>query len=330
LTGNKKYYVRAYATNSKGTGYGNQLFFTTSPVEPTVITDDPFPLSPYTAVCGGEITDNGGASVTMRGVCWNTNPSVPPTINDHKTTDGGGSGIFSSNPGSLTPDTEYYIRAYATSSAGTGYGPVKTFKTDPLTITDIDGNVYHVIRIGNQLWIKENLKTTRYRDGVSIPLVSDPVQWSNLLSPAYCWYNNAFSYKDTYGALYNWYAVNTGKLCPAGWHVPLDAEWTILTNFLGGEGIAGGKMKEAGTSHWISPNTDATNESYFTGLPGGVRGATSTFDNMGSYGYHWSNTVTAGDPDFAWGRVLQFDSPEILRRNYYYTKNGFTVRCMRD
>ena len=138
---------------------------------------------------------------------------------------------------------------------------------DPNIVKDIDGNIYHTVTIGNQVWMVENLKTTRYNDGTAIPNVTDSSVWSKLSTPAYCWYNNdASSYKATYGALYNWYAVNVQKLCPKGWHVASNAEFYALNSFLDGEC---GKLKEAGTIHWYSPNKGATNETGFTALPGG-------------------------------------------------------------
>ncbi len=156
------------------------------------------------------------------------------------------------------------------------------------TVTDIDGNVYHTVTIGTQVWLVENLKTTRYNDGTSIPLVTDSAAWSNADTSAYCWYNNDIANKNTYGALYNWFTVNTGKLAIAGWHIPTDAEWTTLTDYLGGESIAGGKLKETGTTHWRSPNAGATNESGFTALPGGHRDVNGTFSAMGDDGFWWS------------------------------------------
>ncbi|MBI5010148.1 MAG: fibrobacter succinogenes major paralogous domain-containing protein, partial [Bacteroidia bacterium] len=137
-------------------------------------------------------------------------------------------------------------------------------------VSDIDGNVYQTVTIGTQVWMKENLKTTKLNDGIALPNVIDNAAWAALTTTGYCWYNNdATTYKSTYGALYNWYAVNTGKLCPIGWHVPSDDEWTLLTTFRGGYSVAGGKLKETGTLHWTSPNTGATNETGFTALPGG-------------------------------------------------------------
>ena len=144
------------------------------------------------------------------------------------------------------------------------------------TVTDIDSNVYHTVTIGTQVWMVENLKTTRYNDGQEIPLVTDTVSWENLTSPGYSWFNNDTVFKKSYGALYNWYTVNTGKLAPAGWHVPTLTEWNTLAAFLGGNTTAGGKMKSTGTIEsdtglWYSPNTNATNSSGFTAIPGGYR-----------------------------------------------------------
>lgn len=140
----------------------------------------------------------------------------------------------------------------------------------PPTVTDYDGNVYQTVLIGDQCWMMENLKVTHYRNGDPIPHVTDGVTWGNLTSGAYCNYNNDEGNVATYGRLYNWYAVDDSRnIAPAGWHVPSDAEWQTLVDYLGGDAVAGGKMKEAGTTHWASPNTGATNESGFTALPGG-------------------------------------------------------------
>jgi len=153
------------------------------------------------------------------------------------------------------------------------------------TLKDIEGNVYPTVNIGTQVWMAENLKTTKYNDGMAMPLVSDNNAWEALKTPGYCWYNNdAAANKNRFGALYNWYTVNTKKLCPAGWHVPNDKEWTTLRTYLGGEEIAGGKLKETGTTHWTSPNTDATNQTEFTALPGGGRRSNGEFFGLGTQG----------------------------------------------
>ncbi|MBN1108547.1 MAG: fibrobacter succinogenes major paralogous domain-containing protein, partial [Bacteroidales bacterium] len=164
-----------------------------------------------------------------------------------------------------------------------------TINVDTFRVTDADGNVYRTVVIGTQEWMGENLRTTKYNDGTVIPLVADSVTWSTLATPAFCYYSNNIEYAGQgYGALYNWYALNTGKLCPSGWHIPSNSDWSVLTDYLGGESVAGGKLKETDTTHWVSPNTGATDEVRFTGLPGGARGGTSVFDNLGRYGYWWT------------------------------------------
>jgi len=194
------------------------------------------------------------------------------------------------------------------------------------TVKDIDGNVYKTVTIGTKVWMAENLKTTKYNDGTAIPLVADDKAWEALTTPAYCWYNNdATANKKTYGALYNWYTVNTKKLCPTGWHVPTDAEWTTLTTYLGGESVAGGKLKETGITHWTTPNTGATNETGFTALPGGSRNGAYYF--IGYYGSWWS--ATEYDAIIAWYRYLYYYKSTVTRDNYA-KQVGFSVRCLRD
>jgi Fibrobacter succinogenes major domain (Fib_succ_major). len=202
------------------------------------------------------------------------------------------------------------------------------------TVTDIEGNIYNTVTIGTQTWMAENLKTTKYNDGTTIPNVTDWTAWAALTTPSYCWYNNdATTYKATYGALYNWYTVNStsngGKnVCPTSWHVPTDAEWTTLTTYLGGESVAGGKLKETGTAHyWISPNIGATNETGFTALPGGYRYYSGAYSSIGSYGLWWSSTETSSTS--AWGRHMHYAYSDVLRTNFN-KPSGFSVRCSRD
>ena len=203
------------------------------------------------------------------------------------------------------------------------------------TVKDIDGNGYKTVTIGKQVWMAENLKTTKYNDGKTIPLVTDEKSWEVLTTPAYCWYNNdATANKNKYGALYNWYTVNTKKLCPNGWHVPTDAEWTILTTYLGGESVAGGKLKETGTSHWESPNTGATNKSGFTALPGGFRNHDGTFGDFGSYvlifrsnGCWWSSTEQS---DFSAYYRRLYNTLISVYRSPSDKHFGYSVRCLKD
>lgn len=324
LTGNTTYYVRAYATNEQGTGYGAAVQFKTGALPPTVTTAVINPTSPSTATGGGHVTGDGGSAVTARGVCWST--SSNPTISNSRTTNGTGTGPFESNLVSLTPNTTYHVRAYATNSAGTAYGADREFTTDPLTISDIDGNSYEVIRIGTQLWMAENLMTTRLHDGTTIALTEGAGDWALLAQGGYCWYGNNSSNANIYGAIYNWHAVSSGILCPAGWHVSTDNDWLTMKDFLSGELVAGGKLKETGTSHWASPNTGATNEYDFTALPGGWRTDNGSFQGLRNIGYWWTSTPIVPN---AWYRHIQNDS-EKLFRVYAGHNFGMSVRCVKD
>ncbi len=324
LTGNTRYYVRAYATNPEGTGYGQEVFFNSSPLLPVVTTSDPSATSTTTATGGGTVSSDGGSPVTARGVCWST--SANPTISGSKTLDGTGTGTFVSSISGLTSNTTYHVRAYATNVVGTAYGTDKTFTSDPVTINDADGNSYTVIRIGTQLWIKKNLETTSLNDGTDITLVTSSTTWSNLTTPGYCLYNNLASNKDTYGALYNWYTVNTGKLCPTGWRVSTDDDWNTLENYLGGASPAGGKLKETGFSHWLSPNYGATNESGFTALPGGYRLETGTFEGISTYGSWWTSTELSPN---AFRRRIWYQDDKTFR-DLVNEKYGMSVRCVKN
>jgi uncharacterized protein (TIGR02145 family) len=196
------------------------------------------------------------------------------------------------------------------------------------TVTDHDGNLYNTVRIGTMIWMTENLRTSTYNNGNPITKVTNYSTWENLNTGAYCWFNNdSTGFESTYGKLYNWYAVNTGVLCPTGWHVPSDAEWTTLTTYLGGELVAGDKLKEAGTKHWHSPNTGSTNESGFTVLPGGQRTRFGDFDGEGSVGIFWS--ATQDDLNRAISRGVASGRSEV--HNYSeYIKSGLSVRCLKD
>jgi uncharacterized protein (TIGR02145 family) len=198
----------------------------------------------------------------------------------------------------------------------------------PSTVTDIDGNVYNIATIGTQVWMVENLKTTKYNDGSPIPLITDSAEWSILTTPGYCWYNNDAANKSTYGALYNWFTINTGKLAPVGWHIPSDTEWKMLTTFLGGENIAGGKLKEKGLIYWRSPNAEATNESGFTALPGGHRDINGTFSVMGDDGYWWSATEY-GTTGKVWYRNMNYNYAGVVSVSNNKI-NGHSVRCLKD
>ena len=199
-------------------------------------------------------------------------------------------------------------------------------------IKDIEGNLYKTVTIGTQQWMAENLKVSKYNDGTAIPNITDTTQWQNNTTGAWVYYNNDAANNTKYGKLYNWYAVskttNDNKnVCPTGWHVPTDAEWTVLTDYLGGTTVAGGKMKAVDTTSWYSPNTDATNTSLFTGLPGGYRYDIGYYYYVGDNGYWWSSSEN--NTTIAWSRYL-FRFLGIASR-YYTNKNyGLSVRCLRD
>lgn len=295
---------------------------------PVVTTAGVTSITTTSATSGGTVTDDGGAKITERGICWNT--SGNPTLADSKTSDGTGTGTFSSSLKYLKPDTYYTLRAYAINRAGTGYGEEKSFVTLKITIgsvNDVDGNTYKTVRIGSQTWMAENLRTTKYNDNTPIPKIVNNATWSTLNSPAYCWYNNdSAKYRSPYGALYNWYTITTRKICPSGWRVPSDAEWTILSDYLGGEILAGDKLKETGDSHWVVTSGAITNETGFTAVPGGAR-IEGIFGYLGKACAFWSSTEY--DTKNAWCRELDDDKVELLRGSLVKTQ-GFSIRCMQD
>jgi uncharacterized protein (TIGR02145 family) len=209
-------------------------------------------------------------------------------------------------------------------------------------VKDIDGNVYKKVKIGKQWWMAENLKTTHYNNGIPIPIVMDNSEWSALTTGAYCFFLNDEANKKDHGALYNWNAVNTGKLCPKGWHVPSDGEWHQLVLFLDPDAImndqditrwesliAGGKLKEEGTLHWKSPNYGATNESGFTALPGGVRNTGGSFRDVDGLGSWWTSTEYVDNPLEAWPRFMGYGDINV-GRNPQSKKDGLSVRCLKD
>lgn len=195
-------------------------------------------------------------------------------------------------------------------------------------VKDIDGNVYHTINIGTQVWMIENLKTSKFTNGDPIPNITNAKEWSDLTTGAYCDYLNSSGNSTTYGKLYNWYAVNDSrKIAPVGWHVATDAEWATLITYLGGESVAGGKMKETGTTHWKSPNTGATNGSGFLALPSGNRYDTGDFDDIGYSCKWWSSTESATDNSYH--RYLNYNTSNASRDSFSKT-GGASVRCVRD
>jgi len=314
---------------------------------PVVATTNVSDITQTTALIAGTVKNDGGTEITEIGICWSISPK--PTISSNKTSIGTSVDSFTSIITALTPNTTYYVRAYATNAAGTSYGNVFTFTTKDIietskilfnssltygVISDIEGNTYKTIQIGNQIWMAENLKTTKLNDGT--PIIKGGTE--RIKAPLYSWYNYEVGYKDTYGALYNWFTVNTGILCPVGWHIPSNAEWVTLITIIGGESIASCKLMEPGNAHWLNPNTGATNNTGFTGLPGGFRFAdyddfTGYFDFFTDLGYgsYWWLDAETGDPDYAMTANISsredFNSAGVvqIRKN-----NHVSVRCVKD
>lgn len=304
---------------------------------PEVTTSEITYISGTSATIVAKLISEGSGPITTFGVCWSTNQN--PVFNEHQTIANQGTTDFTALVEELSPNTTYFARAFAINSAGIGYGNTVTFTTlknnGPIvfntlleygSLTDADGNSYKTILIGTQTWMAENLKTTIFNDGSPIPEVTSNTEWSSLVTPAYCWYNNNKSdFFEAYGALYNGYAINTGKLCPTGWHVPEDDELVTFTLYQGfnEDGPYAGRIKEAGTAHWRSPNKGATNESGLTAMPGGARGENGHFDNLGNHGYYWKSGSGNAFEIFFWSDVfLPNVGPPI--------NSGMSVRCIKD
>jgi len=364
-------YVRIY--NSSATPYWNNNNYAgksqaysvrcvlgagTPVTAPIVTTDAPSDIRLWTATAGGNVASTGGGNVTIKGVCWST--SHNPTLDDSYTVDGVGTGTFTSALIGLTAGTTYYVRAYAVNFAGTGYGEEVSFTTltvpagdaqpcsGAATVTDYDNNVYNTVKIGNQCWMRENLRSTHYTDGTPIPLGSITSTTTGYrYNP-----NNNSSIVATHGYLYNWAAVMNGDnssssnpsgvqgICPTGWHVPSYAEWGQLTNYLSGNvqytyGNSTSIIAKAlaATEGWngstgtyaVGNNLSLNNASGFSALPvGNYNGSYSYF---GSYAYYWSSDESNSSNAFYMS--LGYDGSSV-NRNYYNKNNGYSVRCLRD
>jgi uncharacterized protein (TIGR02145 family) len=312
---------------------------------PVINTVEMRDISDMTAVCGGSFSSDGGSEITNCGVCWSNDSTIWNFGKSNKAYNISKSNINSSNSflcsiTNLTPNTKYYVKAYATNKTGTGYGQTISFTTASQLVRQInfnpsinygslidqDGNNYKTLTIGDQIWMAENLKAITFNDGETIP-------WEY-----YCWYNNDIvSNKMTCGALYNYDTATSKSLCPVGWHVPSIDEWIVLTNYLGGSTVAGGKLKEAGTTHWVAPNKGATNESGFTAIPGGMaRLKDKNAFYIGEAGYWWSTSfhteMGGGFPHTKYLLMyLIFDSENgVDGWPTEGTELFYSVRCVKD
>ena len=355
LSPGTKYHVRAYAANIEGTSYGGQKVFITGG-EPAQITtgwvDD---ITPASAISGGNITFDGGFDVTARGVVWSTSENPTVDENDGKSTDGEGTGEFISKLTGLLPGTRYHVRAYAVNNEGTSYGGQVVFRTYDGSVYDIDGNLYYTLIIGKQEWMAGNLRVTRYNNSEPIPSDLNDSLWNNTLSGAYAVYPHSgvegiYSEEemlDSYGALYNWYAVNTGDLCPAGWQAPDDSDWKQLTDYLidnfeeiTAENLGntlkscrqvdsplGGKFSTGRHPRWNLHNTHyGTDDTGFSALPGGHRTNHGAFRYIGTYGDWWTSADHSHSSAWYW---FMYNHYGTVNRHFYDKNYGFSVRCIR-
>jgi len=327
------YKIRAYVTTQLGTSYGEVLTFSTYGT-PKVTGGSVSDVTDITATVSGTVSSDGGATVTDRGICWSTSPN--PTISNNKAAGSAGTGLISVGISGLASGNEYYARIYAVNEWGPSYGTQISFVTG---MRDFDNNLYACVKIGSQIWTKENLKVIHYRNGDAIPNVTDNAAWAALESTgldAYCWYNNDINNKDIYGALYNWYTVNNNRgIAPLGWHVASDADVDVLSSYLGGDISifgnnisAGGKLKETGTAHWNSDNLGATNETGFTALGSGYRhDYYGTFDCLKIGGDWWTSTSN----EDLYARYYEVDCGDImLDRAAYFKGTGMSIRLVKD
>jgi uncharacterized protein (TIGR02145 family) len=300
----------------------------TNPDLATVSTDSVKGITFYSALVVSTVSKEGKSAVTGMGIAYGKNPN-PTVVGDNNIPLAKfGVGTFTTNLSNLERGSNYYVRAYATNAAGTAYGNQLSFTTaTSLNPVDVDGNIYTAVTIGTQVWMKENLKVSKFRNGDPIPTNLSNSAWQNTKAGAYAIYNDNASNIETYGKLYNWYAVvDSRNLCPLGWHVPSDGEWATLENYLGGASVAGGKLKST-SSLWTSPNTGATNESGFSGLPGGLRNYDGNYYLIGNDGYWWSSPENSSS--FAWYQGLSYDNSSSYRY-YDQEQSGFSVRCLKD
>ncbi len=331
------YYVKAYAINNSGTAYGNEVsFVTTGASLPSVSTGNSSNITLNSATVSGNVTSDGGSTVTSRGICYNTMPN--PTINNNVVNSGSGTGNFSSNLTGLSASTLYYARAFATNAVGTEYGDVITFTTNTpsgsgcqgLTTLSYNGHTYGLVEIGSQCWFRENLRTKSYRNGTAIPLVTNNNQWGTDQTGAYTHYDNNPSNESLHGLMYNWHAVNNpNQLCPAGWKVPSDQDMCTMEGFLGMNNpcsTENWRGTDQGTRLKDNVTWNGTNTTNFSMRASGNRNGNGSFGNINSNGYLWTSTPEGNDAFFrAFG-----GNRATVQRSKFAKSLGFSVRCVKE
>lgn len=301
---------------------------------PSLTTTEIISITDTSAIVKGKINEDGSSKIINSGVAWSTN--INPTKKDDYIMDTTNGNTISVQLSNLTPSTTYYVKAFSENKVGVSYGNELSFSTNfTLTskfgdgVTDIDGNIYKTIVLGNsQEWMSENLRTTTCADGTPIPNVENKNDWKTQSTPAWANYQNDIDYNEPYGKLYNWYAVNQCDVCPNGWRVPSKEDWNDLQNYLGSD--AGGKMKDKGTEFWKPYNNGATNESKFSSIPGGLRHSDGAFNiKFHTYAYYWSTTE---DPQSNLGALGVFNSYISIGLNGsgFFKMNGLNIRCIKN
>ncbi|WP_321281346.1 fibrobacter succinogenes major paralogous domain-containing protein [Marinifilum fragile] len=299
---------------------------------PTIKSSKIFTLSSNAITIKSTFDITNKEGITTIGICWDSqsNPSVCGNFTSSSLSDS----ILYTRIEGLVPNTKYYARVYASNKDQEVYGPEIEFTTNN-TVEDIEGNFYNTVTIGTQTWMVENLKTTKYNDGSDIPFVSSSTNWAEFNSSGYNYYDYQIVNKNLYGALYNWQVVNSGELCPDGWHIPTDKEWTTLIDYLGGEDVASEFLKAVGNI-WPSTNNEANNYSGFCALPGGESGtALGSFSGLGREGIWWSSTIdhSSGDSE-GWNITRAILENSTVQRNGFSsnagTLNFLSVRCIKN
>lgn len=335
-----KYYIRAYATNGVGTGYGDEIEFITNNGLPKLSTVSISEVTYTSLKSGGNIITDDGFELIEKGICWNKTGS--PTVDESKINAGSGSESFTCSVNNLTEGETYYIRAYAINEIGIAYGnELNVSLVDGVvSLKDYDGNWYKIIKIGSQVWMRENLKTTHYANGEELVDGSEIISLLSEDNTTKYWCNPLDdSYKQEYGLLYTWAAAMNGSsgsdlnpsmvqgVCPDGWHIPSSSEFSELILTIGsGSSVAGGLMKEAGYNHWEEPNAGATNESGFTALPAGIIEGNG-YRHLGQYIYFWTTNEASNDSSKIIGCSYTFESTWHNDKN---KSSGYSVRCLKD